>query len=191
MKRRKAISRILLAGIGGTLAFSGYKWVDWHKTPDIHSLEQYKNLVSALAGTIIPSGDSPGASEAGVGDFIIVMIKDCTDRISANKFIDGLKDLDHYARSHYDRPYEKCAESEQVTILRHFEEKGKPFRGLIGKAQNKYLGRSFFTTLKEYAVKGYCSSELGAGKGLAYIAIPGSYHGCIPKLPGQKAWATK
>ena len=191
MKRRKAIGRILLAGVGGGLVLSGYKWLDWHKTPDIHSLEQYKDLVSALAETILPSGDSPGAREAGVGDFIIVMIKDCTDRISANKFIDGLKELDHYARSHYDRPYERCGENEQIMVLRYFEEKGKPFRGLIGKAQNKYLGKSFFTTLMEYTVKGYCTSELGANKGLAYVLIPGSYHGCIPKWPGQKAWATK
>lgn len=191
MKRRKAIGRILLAGVGGGLVLSGYKWLDWHKTPDIGTLQQYRSLVASLAETILPSGNSPGAREAGVGDYIIIMIKDCTDRISANKFIDGLKELDHYTRNHYDRSYEQCRADEQAAVLRHFEEKGKPFGGLVGKAQNKYLGRSFFTTLKEYTVKGYCTSELGANKGLAYVLIPGSYHGCIPKLPGQKAWATK
>lgn len=191
MKRRQAIGRILLAGIGGGLAFSGYKWYDWNKTPDIESLQSYRKLVASLAGTILPPGDSPGAREAGVGDFIIVMVRDCTDRMSANKFIDGLKELDHYTRNQYGRPYEECTVQQQTAVLHHFEEKGKPFKGIIGKAQNKYLGRSFFTTLKEYTVKGYCTSELGAGKGLAYLPIPGSYHGCIPLAPGQKAWATK
>ncbi len=191
MKRRKAIGRLLLAGVGGGLAFSGYKWYEWNRTPDIGALEQHRKLVDSLAETILPSGDTPGAREAGAGAFIIAMVKDCTDRMSANKFIDGLLELDHYTRNQYGRPYEVCSPQEQTTILRHFEEKGKPFKGIIGKAQNKYLGRSFFTTLKEYTVKGYCTSELGAGKGLAYLPIPGAYHGCIPLAPGQKAWATK
>lgn len=191
MKRRKAIASILLAGVGGGIIFSGYKWFDWHKTPDLSALKARKPLVSALAETILPAGDTPGAAAAGVGDFIISMISDCTDRISANKFIDGLIELDHYTHSQYNRAYEACTAQEQTAILKHFEEKGRPFKGIIGKAQNKYLGRSFFTTLKEYTVKGYCTSQLGAQQGLAYLPIPGSYRGCIPLTPGQKAWATK
>jgi hypothetical protein len=74
--------------------------------------------------------------------------------------------------------------------MQQYEENGRPAKGLLGKAENKYLGRSFFTTLKQYTVKGYCTSQLGATKGLTYVPVPGSYHGCIPKLPGQRAWAT-
>jgi hypothetical protein len=116
---------------------------------------------------------------------------DCTDRRSANKFIDGLKEVQQYCRGRYGKPYEECTPAGQEETMRRFEEKGKPMRGILGKAQNRYLGASFFTTLKQYTVEGYCSSSLGATKGLAYLFIPGSYHGCIPKLPGQKAWATK
>jgi Gluconate 2-dehydrogenase subunit 3 len=191
MNRRKAITRIFLAGIGGGLAFSGYKWYDWNKTPDIDYLEHHRELISALAETIIPATDTPGAREAGVSDFIVTMIRDCTDRISANKFIDGLKELQHYCQSHFQQPFEKCGGPNQQATLQHFEEKGKPFKGVIGKAQNRWLGKSFFTTLKAYTVEGYCTSEAGATKGLAYLYIPGSYHGCIPLQPGQKAWATK
>jgi hypothetical protein len=192
MNRRKAIGSLLLASIGGAAALSGYKWHDWHKTPDISWLEQHKDLVSALAETILPeTSDSPGARTSGVADYIFLMIRDCTERISANKFIDGLKDLDSYCRSRYQKAYPDCDPDSQIHVLRHFEEKGKPFKGIIGKVQDRYLGKSFFTTLKELTVAGYCSSETGATKGLSYLYIPGAYHGCITMTPGQRAWATK
>ncbi len=192
MNRRTAIGRVLLGVIAGGAVFSGYKWHDWNKTPDLSYLEQQKDTIAALAETIIPaSADGPGAREAGVQDFIIIMLRDCTDRMSVNKFIDGLKDLDDHCWSAYNRPFAGCSTADQEKVLRRYEEKGRPFKGILGKAQNRYLGRSFFTTLKAYTVEGYCTSQPGATKGLAYVLVPGSYHGCVPKTPGQKAWATK
>jgi hypothetical protein len=180
-----------MTGTGAGLAFSGYKWYDWNKAPDFPFLLQNKGLIGSLADTIIPAGDTPGAKEAGVQDFIVKMITDCTDIRSANKFIDGLKEIQQYCRGKYGKPYEQCAPATQDEAMRRFAEKGRPMRGILGKAQNKYLGASFFATLKQYTVLGYCSSGPGASRGLAYLPIPGSYHGCIPKLPGQRAWATK
>lgn len=119
------------------------------------------------------------------------MIRDCTDRMSANKFIDGLKDLAQYCRNHFDKPYEQCPASAQQTVLHYFEKKGTPYRGIIGKAQEVYLGRSFFTTLKKYTVEGYCTSQAGATRGLSYLYVPGSFHSCIPLQPGQRSWATR
>lgn len=191
MNRRKAIGRIVLTGIGGGLLFSGYKWYDWNKSPDIAYLEQHKKTITALAETIIPATDTPGAEEAGVGDYIVTMIRDCTDRMSANKFIDGLKELDNHCQSRFNKSYAQCDRKDQESVLHDFEKKGRPFNGIIGKAQNAYLGRSFFTTLKTYTVQGYCSSEAGATRGLAYLYIPGHYQGCIPMTAGQKAWATR
>ena len=111
--------------------------------------------------------------------------------MSANKFIDGLKQLGHYCQNHFDKPYQQCSEADQQAVLHYFEEKDAPYKGIVGKAQEAFLGRSFFATLKKYTVEGYCSSELGATKGLSYLYIPGSFHGCIPLQPGQKAWATR
>ncbi|HLX67414.1 MAG TPA: gluconate 2-dehydrogenase subunit 3 family protein, partial [Puia sp.] len=62
---------------------------------------------------------------------------------------------------------------------------------IIGKAQEVYLGRSFFTTLKKYTVEGYCTSQAGATRGLSYLYVPGSFHSCIPLQPGQRSWATR
>jgi hypothetical protein len=191
MKRRKAIGLLLLAGGGTAVSVGGYKWYDWNKPFDHAFLDKKKELLAALADTILPATDTPGAKEAGAGDFISVMVKDCTERKSQNKFIDGLKELEAYCSSNYNKNYVHCSLAEQQAVMRHFQQKGRPMKGIMGKVQNRYLGKSFFTTLKEYTVLGYCTSELGASKGLAYVAVPGRFNGCIPLEKGQKTWATK
>ncbi|MFI5151755.1 MAG: gluconate 2-dehydrogenase subunit 3 family protein [Chitinophagales bacterium] len=191
MKRRKAIGRILLFGGGTVAAYSGYKWYTWIKRPNLDWLKTQRELISALAETIIPKTDTPGAVEAGVADYIVLIISDCTEIKSQNKFIDGLQDLADYCQSEFHKPFTQCSQEERISVLKHFEEKGRPLRGIWGKAQNKFLGRSFFTTLQEYTVSGYCSSEVGATKALSYVAVPGRYLGCIPLASGQTSWATK
>lgn len=191
MKRRKAIGRIALVGGGAVAAYSGYKWYEISKSPDIRYLEERRELIGELADTIIPKTDSPGAKEANVQDYIIVMIKDCTETKTQNKFIEGLQELENYAGSKYGQSFQKCNSAQRQEILRYFEEKGKNYGGIAGKIRNRFLGKSFFTTLKELTAEGYCTSELGATQGLAYAFIPGRYDACIPLQPGQKGWATK
>ncbi|GGB16611.1 gluconate 2-dehydrogenase subunit 3 family protein [Puia dinghuensis] len=192
MKRRTAIGRIVLAGVVGAGAFSGYKWYEWNRTPDMDYLDRRRATLAALVQTILPPSPTiPGAADAGVHDYIIRYVKDCVDAHTANTFIDGLKDVAHYSRSHFNKEYEACTPEEQTSILQHFEEKGRPFNGVLGKAETKFLGPAFFPLLREYTVRGYCTSEAGATKGLTYVPVPGSFHGCIPKTPGQRAWATK
>ena len=191
MIRRKALGLILLGTGGAAASWGGLKWWQLNHAPDKAYLDGKLDLLSALAETIIPKTDTPGAKEAGVGQYLLDMVKDCTDKKTQNKFIDGLKDLEQYTQDKYNKSYETCSVEEQHQVMKHFQEKGKPYNGIVGKAQNKFLGKSFFTTLKEYTVTGYCTSQLGATQGLAYLAVPGPYIGCTTLQKGQKTWATK
>jgi hypothetical protein len=192
MDRRKAIGRIFLTTIGGGLLFSGYKWYDWNKGPDYAYADQHHEMITAMADTILPSTpDSPGAREAGVTPVILHLVKECMDKRSANLFIDGLKDADHHCQDRFGRPFHECTEKDRQSTLAWFEKRDKPYPGIVGKIQHKYLGTPFFVSLKNCTIIAYCTSEQGATKGLSYVLIPGSYRGCIPKLPGQRSWATK
>lgn len=191
MNRRKAIWSVFLIGGGAAASWSGYKWYRMSHAPDLGFLDQHKALVADLAETIIPKTDTPGAKDAKVHEFIIVMIKEASDRKTQNSFIDGLKDVMDYAESNFDKPFTQLDASQQREVVKHFQEKGKNFAGLIGKVKNKLLGKSFFTILKEYTVTGYCTSKPGATQALAYDFIPGKYMACMPLAAGQKAWATK
>ncbi|MFC5411820.1 gluconate 2-dehydrogenase subunit 3 family protein [Larkinella bovis] len=190
MKRRQALWGIALLG-AGSMAISGFKWINWYKRPDLIYIHRQKDLLAALTETIIPTTDTPGAIEAGVPEFVLKMVLENTGTPSQNRFIDGLKAIDPYSLEHFGKPYVKCSREQQNEIMRHFEQDGKPFDGIPGKVQRKLIGNSFFTTLKEYTCIGYFTSMVGATQALAYVFTPGIYQGCVPLQPGQKAWAIR
>jgi hypothetical protein len=190
MNRRKAILRISLAGLGIASAGAVYKWWGLVKSPDTSYLSSNKDLIAALCETIIPATDTPGARDVGTQDFIIKMIRDCTTRKEQNNFIDGLRNIQSHCHSKFGQSYEHCSHEQQAAALNHFEEKAKPYNGKMGKIELRLMGRPFFAILKDYTTQGYCTSQQGATMGLNYVYIPGSFKGCIPLEPGQKAWAT-
>ncbi|PZR27837.1 MAG: twin-arginine translocation pathway signal protein [Citrobacter freundii] len=190
MQRKKFIKRFLLLGGGAVAAVSGFKAYHVFKSPDFGLLTEALPLISELADTIIPRTDTPGAKDAGVGAFIVLMVKDCCPTATQNRFIDGVKDLAIYTQMGYGRPFDKCSIAERTAVLKHFEKKSVFFKGTAAKVEHKLLGDPFFTTLKKYTVLGYCSSKAGATQALAYQAVPGHYINTDLK-PGQKAWATQ
>jgi Gluconate 2-dehydrogenase subunit 3 len=191
MNRRKAILSFFLIGGGATAAYSGYKWWKIHRTPDLLFLQNNKELIGDLAEVVIPRTDTPGAKEAGVAQFIVATISDCSDRKTQNNFIDGLKQLAAYSIATYNKSFGGLSAAEQIKTVAHFRDKSKLLAGIVGKVQNKLLGKPFYLILRELTTTGYCTSKLGAMQGLAYQYIPGTYQGCLPFVKGQKAWATK
>ena len=191
MNRRSVVKRLSLLAGGVVLSLGGIKYYQLYKVPDLSLLDKYNALLGDLSDTIIPATDSPGAKAAGVGDFVIKMVRECTDRKSQNNFIDGLKDLANYAERKCGKPYGQCTVQQQFNILSHFETAGKPISRWIGKVESKVEGNSFFVTLKNYVVLGYCTSKSGATQALRYDYIPGKYSGVVTLTPGQRAWATE
>jgi hypothetical protein len=47
----------------------------------------------------------------------------------------------------------------------------------------------YFRMMKELALLGYFSSELGCTKAMRYIESPGRFDPCIPYTPDEPAWA--
>ncbi len=178
-------------GVGAFAGVESFKFLSLRKKPDLAELHRYKPLIAELAETIIPATDTPGAKDVKAEDCICALIQDCSDRTTQNKFIYGLEDLESYSHSEFGNSFIKCNNMQRNKILQHFEDAGKPYKGIMGKVQNKFFGKSFFTTLKIYTAIAYCTSMEGATKGLAYDYIPGGYGACIPIMPGQKSWATK
>jgi len=191
MNRRKAILSFFLVGGGATAGFSGYKWYNIHKTPDILYLENSKELVAGLAETILPASVTAGAKAAMAHITVITLIKDVADRKTKNIFIDGLKDVEAYTDAHYNKSFVTLQPAQQKAVVTHFRDQGKNYSGILGKIKNKFIGKSFFHVLKEYTTIAFCTSKPGATQALAYDYIPGKYVACTPMVPGQKSWATK
>jgi hypothetical protein len=103
----------------------------------------------------------------------------------------GLSDIESFSNSAFGKSFIECTTDQRNQAMKHMEEDGKPFPGIVGKVEKRVAGESFFTVLKKYAVLGYCTSEVGATKGLAYDYIPGKYVGDMMLAQGQRAWATQ
>lgn len=192
MNRRKAIKRFVIVGAGIAAVYAGIKSYKILRYPKLESLLNNQNLISELAETILPGTmNEPGAKEAKIGEFIIKMVKDCTTRSSQNNFIDGIEDLVSYSKDKFDKSFIECSTEQRKHILLHFEQKGKPNSGILGKIQHRFLGDSFFTTLKKFTVLGFCTSKPGATIALRYDYIPGKYIGTVDLQPGDRAWATQ
>jgi hypothetical protein len=190
VKRRKAIGRILLGGGATAVALGGYEWFSLTKKPDIPYLLTKRDLLAALAETIIPATGTPGAEETGAVEFMIPLLTECTEPKTLNVFIAGLQSLEAHTASRYKKEFMQCTGQEKTEILQYFEESAQPLNRMLGRAREKFLGGEFFHTLKQYTVEAYCISEKGATQALRYVPVPGSYNACIPLEPGQTAWAT-
>ncbi len=182
---------MFLLGGGIATTISGYKWYHINKTPNLRYIDDNKVLIANLAETIIPRTNTPGAKDVKAEEAIIFLLKNVCDRKTQNNFIDGLKDVTSYSLNTYNKNFNDLTFSEQTATVNHFFKKGKNFKGNLGKAKNKYLGKSFFEILKYYTTVAFCTSRQGASEALAYDYIPGKYVGCIPLLAQQKSWATK
>lgn len=189
MNRKKAIYRILVLGGGLTAIVGSKKAYDLFKEPDFKKLESSLSLLNELSDTIIPGGSIPGAKEASVGSFIILMIKDCTNRKDQNNFIKGIDELIYHCVTRYGKLFEACDVDQRKAVLLHFEKKEITNNRIIAKVKERLLGQSFFATLKKYVVLGYCTSKPGATNALRYDPVPGQYKACI-SLENKTAWAT-
>lgn len=191
MNRRLYLKSTLALGGLAAVSFSLFKWFSLNTRVNPADLLDKRLLIAELAEMIIPRTATPGAKDAGVENYIINVLINCNSTKQQHKFYYGIIDLEAYSRSNFGKEFLKCSKKEKEEILQYFSVHSKYPNEILNKVNNKFFGKSFFSKLKELTVEGYCLSEAGATKGLAYDYIPGSFQACIPLQKNQKSWATK
>lgn len=155
-------------------------------TPSFFTEDQAR-IMMEVAEIIIPKTDTPGAKDAGVPGFIDVMLKDCYKKEDQDRFIEGLTAFDEEAKKAYGDSFIYCKPEQQV------EHVTKAHAAALTEAkENKEAKRPFILMAKELTLLGFFTSEPGATQVLQYVAVPGSYKGCIPlaEAGNGKTWAT-
>lgn len=209
MNRREAIQRVamLIGGsvIGANLFLEG---CTRPASKDVATLfeEDKTNLLGDLAEAILPKTSTPGAKEAGVGEFIPVMIRDCYNEADQKAFMEGLADVDDRAKKEFGKKFQELSKEEQLQFVNQYDKEAKAFQkdrdakqGEIyakAKEQGKkeeeaeYLPNHFFHMLKQLTLTGFFTSEVGMTKALRYVKIPGRYDGNYPYKKGDRAFAS-
>jgi gluconate 2-dehydrogenase gamma chain len=155
-------------------------------TPSFFTEDQAR-IVMEVAEIIIPKTDTPGAKDAGVPGFIDVMLKDCYKKEDQDRFIAGLTAFDEEAKKAYGDSFIYCKPEQQVELVTKIHA-----AALQEAKENKEAKRPFILMAKELTLLGFFTSEQGATQVLQYVAVPGSYKGCIPlsEAGNGKTWAT-
>lgn len=190
INRREALRRVSYI-MGGALSApvitgilqgcSSAPELDWK--PQFLSEEQAAT-VSELAERILPKTDTPGAKDAGVPAYIDLMLKDIFSEEEKQQFLDGLSSLDKASDDQFGDAFIDLKPEQQDEVL----------KGMAAKANEQMNTKSkekpFFFVAKELTMVGFFTSEIGATQFLQYVAVPGSYEGCMPLEEVGKAWAT-
>jgi gluconate 2-dehydrogenase gamma chain len=108
--------------------------------------------VDRLTDIIIPADETPGAREAGVAEFIDFMVSH--DPAVQYKFRTGLTWLNAHSEALHGKSFGKLASAQQTAVLEPLAFKAK---NRVGDED----GREFFRLMREYAVMGYYTSEIG------------------------------
>ena len=185
MDRREALIRV--AGLmGGALAYacSAGAWAALSSSakPSFLSASQLA-VVSGVADIMIPRTDTPGALDVGVPAFIDLMLRDVYSSEDRERYLTGLADFEagHFIALEPTR---------RVALVRKFHDAAVHEERQRREA-HAHLQRPFILMTKELALLRFFTSEVGATQVLQYVAVPGSWHGCLPlqQAGNGKTWA--
>lgn len=189
MQRRQAIQNValLLGGtlVGGNLFLAGGCKPATPQVADLASPEKIAWL-SELAETILPATKTPGAKEAGVGEFIPVMVRDCYTPENQKIFLEGMATIDKLSKEKYGDTFEKIKAEQRTELLSTLDKEQKEYQD----KKEKDAPSHYFRMMKELTLLGFFTSEVGATKALRYVAVPTKYDPCVEYKKGDRAWAT-
>lgn len=148
--------------------------------------------VTAMAETILPQTNTPGAKGAKVNEFIDVILTDWATAEERKQFLSGLAGVDEQCTTLYGKKFLDCAAPQQEALLRSFDEQWVaeemvPKPRMTGyERRDQQLQGNFFGVFKRLTLYGYYTSEIGFTQELKKVIIPGSYHGCVPLSESSK-----
>jgi hypothetical protein len=132
--------------------------------PSVLSAEQNETLV-ALTDLIIPATDTPGAKAANVNRYIDLFLAE-TPATERDRFFNGLKWLDEYAKKESGAVFAKLEPAQQIAILEKLDT----------GADSLPEGNRFFRMAKSMTARFYYQTEIGF-KELNKHGVPGGF-GC-------------
>ena len=129
--------------------------------------ETQHEIMARVTELILPRTDTPGALDAGVPDFIEIMLRDCYKKPAQNIFLAGIGELER-------KGFLTTSPDQQTATLKQIEAESK-----------KYSDVTFWQMIKEQTLLGYFTSEAGIKASFDYQPIPGKFE-AIKIKPGQK-----
>ena len=169
-----------LAACGGAQGTDATQQADTSETGSGFFNASELALISALADTMIPTKEAPGAVAAGVPDTLQALATEWGDDGFRTYWRDGLSTLKAALAQQSGSEFESLSAEQRGAILSAHD--ASVFDGEIEDG--------FYRDFKSTLVQAYYMSEPGATEELAYEPVPGEWIGCVPLADFPKTWAT-
>jgi hypothetical protein len=142
-------------------------------------------LLDEIADTLLPETATPGAKAAGVGPFMALMVADTYHAGDQKIFMKGLRTVDRECREMHGAPFMAATPAQRLALLERLD--AEQFHHSQQRAEGE--AAHYFRMMKELALLGYFTSEVGYTQAMRYRETPGQYDPCVPYKPGDRAWA--
>ena len=155
-------------------------------------------LLDEIADTILPATSTPGAKAAKTGPFMALMVTDVYSDRDQQIFRDGLRALEDACRAMHGTGFMQATPAQRLSLLQVLDREQKTaMEERINPARTRYPAAPpaadapahYFRMMKELALLGYFTSEIGYTQAMRYRETPGRYDPDVPHAPGDKSWA--
>jgi hypothetical protein len=163
-------------------------------TPGEFTIEQIA-LLDEIAETILPATKTPGAKAAKTGAFMARMVTDAYSADEQKIFRDGMRKVEAAMQQANQVSFMAATPAQRLAILTVFDQEQK--RAMNAREAVNFdeahkddkLPAHYFRMMKELAMLGFFTSEIGCNQVLRYVESPGRFDPCVPYAPGEPAWA--
>lgn len=218
ISRREVIERVT-ALLGGAALAGGDRLLAFSFDADAMNLAMAQGagaftaaavaLLDEIAETILPETSTPGAKAAKTGAFMALMVTAAYSDRNKRVFHEGMAALNEACRKAHSVAFMQASPAERLSLLEALdreqktatEERAAPPRSrapLPGQPDGppalsepaRVEVPHYFRLMKELALQGYFTSEIGYTRAMRYIEAPGKFDPCAPFAPGDKTWAS-
>ena len=144
-------------------------------------------LLDEIAETILPETATPGAKAAGVGAFMAHMVMNAYNPQQQSVFRLGMRTLEEEALREIGVPFMQAAPAQRLALLERLDREQADYMRMQGATPG--APPHYFRLMKELALLGYFTSEIGMTQAQRYVEAPGRFDPDVPYTPGDRAWA--
>ena len=138
-------------------------------------------VMAALAETIIPATDTPGASEAGVTEFVAALVDGWLDDDDRDRFLAGLDTVDPSARDRFGADFADCTATQQAALVGDLDANLTRLRDDPSADETRH----FFHDVKRFTLTAYFTSEVGL-EAIGYRTTFPAFEGCAPLTDAER-----
>jgi drug/metabolite transporter superfamily protein YnfA len=168
-------------------------------------------FLDEVADTMLPETDTPGAKAAAVGPFMALMVHDVYSLDDQQIFRDGMRQLNEECERMHGVAFMQASLQQRLQLLEQLDREQKAHMDAREEARRRTgedviadepedvrsgdpaldpeitadAPAHYFRMMKELALLGYFTSEIGYTQAMRYVETPGRFDPCVPYTPGE------